>query len=352
MLKILFRLHFIIVAFSFLHVSCASAQNPLPEEEKDYIDRNEVFTQLPGWKFRCKVMVESKTVQDYGGRIKFMKKMDKLLVDASKFFQVPGINDAGNNQVHFFMTEMHEFTGQSKPWMLMDDGAYDTSCDLRIIVNGNKTEGDMSGGWMGNPYLNLGHDYEGLFQGYALNALVHEFGHVRGVPDLYSAELTGENNPINGERYEATRCIMNYPYGENFWSDYAKMIINVSANNRLCTMHYTFLPQKGTQAKVLKANGEIAEGAYVKFYPVYAYSGKVTKEALYEGEITGKSNYIFPQDPFIVPGQDNKDNNITNYLVEIVYKEKVTYRWMPMYEAQYAAYNGEDPYIFTVQLEE
>ena len=101
MLKILFRLHFIIIAFSFLHVSCASAQTPLPEEEKDYINRNEVFTQLPGWKFRCKVMVESKTVQDYGGRIEFMKKMDKLLVDASKFFQVPGINDAETTKFIF-----------------------------------------------------------------------------------------------------------------------------------------------------------------------------------------------------------------------------------------------------------
>lgn len=344
------KLLFIIAAICC--ISCSSANTPLEEPEMDYIDRKATFAQLPGWKFRCKVMVESKTVQDYGGRIEFMKKMDNLLVEASKFFQVAGINDEDNHQVHFFMIEMQEFTGQSKPLMLMDNGATDTTCDFRIIVNGNTTEGDMSGGWMGNPYLNLGHDYKGLFYGYALNALVHELGHVRGVPDLYAAELKGENNPINGEGYEATRCIMNYPYGEDVWSDYAKMIINASANNKLCRMHYTFLAKKGTQAKVLKANGEIAEGAYIKFYPVYAYSGKVTDTPLYEGKVTNESNYIFPQDPFIVPGQDNKDNNITNYLVEVTYNDKVTYRWMPMYEAQYAASNGQDPYIYTIQLEE
>ena len=344
----------IITAILFLFCIPCESDTPIrtEEAEKDYINRKEAFAQLPGWKFRCKVMAEAKTIEDYGGRIEFMKKMDKLLADASKFFQVPGINDAGNNQIHFFMTDMHEFTGQSKPFMLMDNGATDTTCDLRIIVNGNKTEGDMSGGWMGNPYLNLGHDFEGLFLGYAINALVHEFGHVRGVPDLYSAELTGENNPINGEGFEATRCIMNYPYGENVWSDYAKMIINVSADTRLCTMHYTFLAKNGSQAKVLKANGETALGAYLKFYPVYAYSGKVADQPLYEGEISEENGYVFPQDPFIVPNQDNKDNNITNYLVEITYNGKTTYRWMPMYEAQYAAYNGQDPYIFTIRLEE
>ena len=43
---------FIIIAFSFLYFSCGTAQIPLPEEEKDYIDRKEAFAQLPGWKFR------------------------------------------------------------------------------------------------------------------------------------------------------------------------------------------------------------------------------------------------------------------------------------------------------------
>ena len=347
-MKKIFAILFAVMGFSLC--SCNEPdepQNKIPEG--DYIDRVAEFEKLEGWKFRCKVYAESQTIKDEGSKEDFMKKVDKLLADASAYFQVPGINDAGNNQVHFFMTELIEFQGDSRKYMMSADGENDKSCDLRLIINGHPSANDMSGGWMGAPYLNLGHDYKGLWSGYALDALVHEFGHTRGVPDLYAAEVPAEGNPINGEAFEATRCIMNYPYGERVWSDYAKALINASADQRLCVMHYNHFPS-GIKATALTADGKVATGAYMRFYPVYAYSNKVAENPLYEGGLSITGNFVFTKNPFIVPDQENPDNNITNYLVEVDYEGKRAYGWMPMYEAQLAKVQGNNNYVCTIKF--
>src|SRR5699024_4003718 len=101
-----------------------------------YVDRKAVFDSLPGWKFRCKVMAEAKTIEAHGGMIAFKEKMDEAMVKASKKFQVPGLNDAGNNEIHFYMTEILPFTGAStqyttKQWV------NDTSLDIMLVVNDN-----------------------------------------------------------------------------------------------------------------------------------------------------------------------------------------------------------------------
>lgn len=347
-MKKIFAILFAIMGFSLC--SCNEPNEPQPSiPEGDYIDRAAEFEKLEGWKFRCKVYAESQTIKDEGSQEEFMKKVDKLLADASKYFQVPGINDEGGNQVHFFMTEMIEFQGDSRKYMNSADGDKDKSCDLRLIINGHPSEGDMSGGWMGSPYLNLGHDYKGLWSGYAIDALVHEFGHTRGVPDLYAAEVPAEGNPINGEAFEAVRCIMNYPYGERVWSEYAKALINASADQRICVMHYNHFPS-GIKATALTADGKTATGAYMRFYPVYAYSNKVAEKPLYEGELSITGNFVFPKNPFIVPNQENPDNNITNYLVEVDHNGKRAYGWMPMYEAQLAKAQGNNNYVCTIKF--
>lgn len=343
---------FFSILFATMCCFVGSCAEPTPENvipEGDYINRTAEFEKLEGWKFRCKVYAEKQTIKDAGSQEEFMKKVDKLLADASKYFQVPGINDEGGNKVHFFMTEMIEFEGASRKYMVSADGENDTDCDLRLIINGHAPEGDMSGGWMGAPYLNLGHDYKGLWSGYAIDALVHEFGHTRGVPDLYAAEVPAEGNPINGEGFEAVKCIMNYPYGESEWSEYAMALINASADQRICTPHYNHFPN-GIKATALTVDGKVATGAYMRFYPVYAYSNKVAEKPLYEGELSVTGNFIFSKNPFIVPDQENPDNNITNYLVEVDHDGKRGYGWMPMYEAQLAKFKGNGQYVYKFQF--
>ncbi|HMR18983.1 MAG TPA: hypothetical protein PKA53_06765, partial [Sphingobacterium sp.] len=150
--------------------------------EVEYIHRNAVFAQLPGWKFRCKVLVEAKTIADHGGPLAFKAKMDDGLIRASRKFQVPGLNDAGNHEIHFYMTEFIPFEGTSGQFRYIR-GVDDPDMDILLIVNGNAASDDLSWGWLRTPYLTLGHDYNGLFGNSAIDALLHEFGHTRGMYD-------------------------------------------------------------------------------------------------------------------------------------------------------------------------
>lgn len=44
-------------------------------------------------------MAESRTVEKFGGRLDFMKKVDGLMEKASERFRVKGINDSQGNRV-------------------------------------------------------------------------------------------------------------------------------------------------------------------------------------------------------------------------------------------------------------
>ena len=320
--------------------------------EGDYIDRAKAFAKLPGWKFRCKIMGEKQTVEDCGGRIPFMKKVDVLLAEASKYFQVPGINDEGDNQVHFFMTDMVIFEGLSRTQMYDRSGASDNSYDLRIVFNAHakddESDGDVSGGYLGTPYLCIGHDWPGdggLWEGYGIDCLVHEMGHYRGMIDLYSSELPATNNPINGKGYEADYSIMNYHYGNKHWCEYSLALINASAGDKVAVSNESTMPSK-VELKVLDKNGAVANGAVVKCYPVYSYASKVESTPLYEGTIAGGKPFEMTSSPF------NKSKRVDNYLVEVSYNGAKYYEWMPLYKAMtYVVNNGyAKTYPFTFQL--
>jgi hypothetical protein len=274
--------------------------------------------------------------------------MDAAMVKASKKFQVPGLNDAGNNEIHFYMTEILPFTGAStqyttKQWM------NDTSLDIMLVVNDNAAPNDDSWGWRRTPYLTLGHDYGGLFGSSAVDALLHEFGHTRGMYDLYLSEVPkAANNPISGEAYEAKRCIMNYPYGETVWAELSKFIINESAGGRVAKNYWDYFP-KDFKITVKQKNGMPANGAKLNFYPVFANSNAVrgTDVIKYRATSDVSGTYTFPDNPYAIDG--NIRNNVYNYLVQIDFNGKKEYRWMPLDEALLAGSKGST-FEFSVTL--
>lgn len=316
--------------------------------ETTYINRKAIFDNLPGWKFRCKVMVEAKTIMDHGGPLAFKDKMDDGLIRASRKFQVPGLNDAGNNEIHFYMTECIPFEGTSGQFRYLR-GVDDPDMDILLIVNGNAASDDLSWGWLRTPYLTLGHDYPGLFGDSAIDALLHEFGHVRGMYDLYLGEVpNGANNPISGQPFESKRCIMNYPYGETVWSEFSRFIINESAGEKVAKFYWDYFPSS-FHVDVKQKNGTVAAGAKLNFYPVFANSNAVraTDVVKYRATTGSDGLYIFPDNPYAIDG--NISNNVYNYLVQIEYNGEKEYRWMPMDDALIAGSKGQ-PFIFYVEL--
>ncbi len=319
-----------------------------------YVNRLAVFDSLPGWKFRCKVMAEATTIEDHGGMVLFKQKMDEAMTKASKKFQVSGLNDEGNNEIHFYATEIIPFTGASsqfttKQWL------NDNSLDVMLVVNDNAASGDDSWGWRRTPYLTLGHDYDGLFGSSAVDALLHEFGHTRGMYDLYLGEVIASRNPISNQAYESNRCIMNYPYGETVWSEFSKIIINASAGEKVAKFYWNYFPDV-FKVNVRRKNNTVATGAQLKFYPVIqTSSGNVVREndvILYRATIGSSGTYDFnSNNPFAI--NQVASNNMYNFLVEVIYKINTTeykeYAWMPMNDALIAGSKGL-PYELKITL--
>lgn len=326
-----------------------------PFKTAAYLNRQAYFDSLPGWKLRCKVMVEAQTVRDHGGIMAFKEKMDTAIAKSSRRFQVPGINDAGGNQLHFYMIDVEQFTGAStqyttKQWL------NDNTLDFMLVVNGNAASGDDSWGWRRAPYLTLGHDYAGLFGDNAVDALLHEFGHVRGMYDLYLGEVTAAKNPVSGMGYESVRCIMNYPYGgETVWSEFSKIIINASAGSKVAKPYWDFFPT-AFSVNVKRKDHTAAAGARLRFYPVIQTSTgnevRANDVVQYRATLDASGGYVFyPPNPFAV--NQVASNNIYNFLVEVIYTAGATeykeYTWMPMNDALVAGSKGL-PYELKIKL--
>ncbi|NGM61535.1 hypothetical protein G5B30_06330 [Sphingobacterium sp. SGG-5] len=313
-----------------------------------YTNRAVAFNNLPGWKFRCKVMAETQTIADHGGPLAFKAKMDEGLIRASSKFQVPGLNDAGGNQIHFYMTEMIPFEGTSGQFRYLR-GVDDPDMDILLIVNSHAASGDLSWGWLRAPYLTLGHDYAGLFGNSAIDALLHEFGHARGMYDLYLGEVpNAANNPISGQAFESKRCIMNYPYGETVWSEFSRFIINASGPDKVAKPYWNYFPTS-FHVDVKQKSGAVAVGAKLNFYPVFANSNAVraTDVVKYRATTGGDGRYTFLDNPYAI--NQVLSDNVYNYLVKIEYNSKIEYRWMPMDDALIAGSKGQ-PFILNVEL--
>lgn len=319
-----------------------------------YVNRYAVCDSLPGWTFRCKVMVEEQTIADHGGMIPFKVKMDEAIASASEKFQVGGLNDEGNNQIHFYATEILPFSGRSsqfttKQWV------NDESLDLMLVVNDHAVDDDDSWGWRRAPYLTLGHDYKGLFGSNAVDALMHEFGHARGMYDLYLGEVTAARNPISHQPYESDRCIMNYPYGETFWSEFAQIIINASGAEKVARQYWDLFPET-FWVKVKMKDQTPAVGAKLRFFPVIqTSSGNVVREndvIQYRPQLDEGGSYLFdPPNPFAIDQIPYR--NIYNFLVEVSYSvagnDYTDYAWMPMNDALTVGSRGL-PYELQITL--
>lgn len=320
-----------------------------------FINRLAVFDSLPGWKYRAKVFAEAQTIKDFGGPIAFAAKMDSALKVAGKRFQVAGINNSGGNQVHFYMAEMNQFTGASSQYTTKQWGS-DNTLDFVLVVNDHAASGDDSWGWRRAPYLTLGHDYSGIFTAGAIDALVHELGHFRGMYDLYLGETTAARNTISNQEYESVRSIMNYPYGgETVWDELSRIIFNASAGNKVAKPYWELFPSV-FKVNVKKKNNTPASGAQLKFYPVIqtGTGNEVRTNDVIQFRTTlgATGNFTFdPPNPFAV--NQVAWNNLYNFLVEVIYTVSGTeykeYRWMPMNDALIAGSKGL-PYELNITL--
>ena len=185
------------------------------------------FTQ-PIYRFSVKVGIDSESVDSLGGIDKVKQNVECMFNRVNRAF-----ND--NNQFH----ALYNFEVDWNSFYVYDGISTNEvykphpEHDYLVVIDGYKSNPkEVGGGWYGANIQTIYHArihndrFNNPFTEQAIDGIIHEFGHSRGMPDIYAMKVDADKNPIAPIPYYGTRCIMNYPYGETFWSKYAINMIN------------------------------------------------------------------------------------------------------------------------------
>ena len=306
----------------------------------------------PEYVFTVKVLVDTPTLEQIGGMNLFKARLSKQFERINRAFNRPGYFDADYRfVVDLDAVELYE--GNSRKYTSYPHPDH----DYMIVMDGVNNYGeDGGGGWYGENqtiYHFWIKDEKGsdLLDTRASDGVIHEFGHARGVPDVYAMTVKAEKNPINGEGFGAVRSIMNYCYGETHWCPYSCNIINYTKGemadiNRLMSKNY---PARFI-VKARDAAGHPIRNATVKTYPVGWYEFDVKTTPAYTGTTDKTGTYLFDGNPF-APSIDGWGALAPLFLIEVTAPDgHKGYVWLPMYEVHFAGYNDSGDYVMNVTI--
>jgi hypothetical protein len=229
--------------------------------------------------------------------------------------------------------------------------------DYLVVMDGYRSDPrETGGGWYGDEWQTIYHArthddrFNSPFERNAVDGIIHEFGHARGVPDIYAMKVDAEKNPINGAAFGGVRCIMNYPYGEERWSDYAVRMIDLAGgrNVDIDDLVSAALPER-IRIEVVESDGRPVRGAVVRLYPVrwYSYSVRPEPQAV---AATGRRGAC--RIPVAQVFEPEKEFGVRycNCLVEAEHDGAKAYGWLPLYLLQNTRFAGERECVLRLRL--
>lgn len=310
-----------------------------------------VYAQ-PLYRFTVKVGIDCESVDSLGGE-------DKVRRQVARMFEK--INRAFNHTRQF--DAVYDFVVDWDAFYIYDGISTDEvhkphpQHDYLVVIDGYKSDPrEVGGGWYGANILTVYHArthndrFNDPFEPGAIDGIIHEFGHGRGMPDIYAMKVDADKNPIAPIACMGTKCIMDYPYGETFWSEYAVNMINLSADkmvdiDRLVQAmrpdYLSFL--------VLDPDGKPVRGAEISFYPVGWYSYSVSDKSVYavktgiDGQIKIDADKLFPK-------TKSFGLKYPNMFVKAEYDGMTAYGWLPLYEIENVVFDGNDTYDMFLRL--
>lgn len=297
----------------------------------------------PVCTFRVKIGIDRESVDSLGG----IERVHRLTEDMFR-----RVNRAFNYDARF--RAVYEFVVDWDAFYIYDGVSADEvrkphpDHDYLVVMDGYKSDPrEVGGGWYGDGIQTIYHSrthndrFNSPFEKNAIDGIIHEFGHARGVPDIYAMKVDADKNPVNGEAFLGVRCIMNYPYGEEHWSDYAVNMIDLAGDRNIDIDDLVagVLPDR-IRIEVAEADGSPVRGAAVRFYPVRWYTYAVIPEPQAEAATDRRGRCTVPVARVFEPEQEF-GVRYCNCLVEAEYDGVKAYGWLPLYLLQNTRFAGE-----------
>ena len=311
-----------------------------------------VAAAQPVYRFSVKIGIDRHSVDSLGGREKVVRLTEDMFRKINRAFSYDG-RFAARYLFEVDWDAFYIYDGISTDEVYKPHPDH----DYLVIMDGFKSDPrEQGGGWYGDEIQTVYHArthndrFNSPFEQQAIDGIIHEFGHARGVPDLYAMQVDADKNPVNGQAFTAVRCIMNYCYGEEHWSDYAVNMINLADGRNIDIDDLVrYAVPKRIEVCVRDADGSRVKDAAVKFYPVRWYTYTVAPEATFTGRTDGKGRCTLDTDTVFMP-EESFGRRYCNYLVEAEYDGVKSYGWIPLYLLQNAWFDGEDVFRLDLRL--
>ena len=320
------KIFFALLAAAAITLSCAAVQ------------------AQPVHRFSVKIGIDRTSVDSLGGQERVVHLIKDMFRQVNKAFNY----DNRFAAIHHFEVDwdaFYIFDGLSTEEISKPHPDH----DYLVVMDGYKSHPkETGGGWYGDTWQTIYHArthndrFNSPFEQQAIDGIIHEFGHARGIPDIYAMKVDADKNPICGMPYIGIRCIMDYPYGERHWSDYAVNMINLAAGRNIDIDD--LVSKAVTENITIKArwaDGKEAKGATVKFYPVMWYSYTVQPKAVYSTSTNENGVATLPTEK-VFSREKEFGVKYSNCLVEVEAEGKKSYAWMPLWYLQNCWFDGKE----------
>lgn len=308
----------------------------------------------PVHTFRVKIGIDRESVDSLGGRDRVVKQIEEMFRRVNRAFNY----DARFRAVYDFVVDWDAFyiyDGVSSDEVRKPHPNH----DYLVVMDGYKSDPrEVGGGWYGDTIQTIYHArthndrFNSPFEPNAVDGIIHEFGHARGIPDIYAMKVDADKNPVNGRAFHAVRCIMDYPYGEVRWSDYAVHMIDLAGgcNVDVDDLVAGALPER-IRIEVVDGRGVPVKQAAVRFYPVRWYTYSVKPEPCAVAGTDRKGRCTLPVSQVFEP-EEEFGVRYCNCLVEAEAEGVKSYGWIPLYELQNSRFDGKNCHTLCLTLKQ